>query len=571
MSASKNRYRFLIIGAITVILFLILIIKLYVVQIIHADEYSLKANRQYVSAGNNIFNRGSIFFTDKDGGLVSGATMKLGFTLAINPTEIENPKLVYEKLSQVIELDVDRETFIARASKVGDPYEEVAVLVEKEDAKRIEDLKIKGVNLYASKWRYYPGGNLAAHILGFVGFKEDKVAGRYGLESYYENTLSRDEESLYVNFFAEAFSNLGEIVKSDSNRKGNVVTTIEPTVQAFLEGELDSIQEKWASKSSGAIVIDPKSGEVVAMAISPDFDPNNFSSADPNRFSNPLVSSVYEMGSIVKPLTIAAGIDSGAINKDSSYFDEGYIMVNGARISNHDRKGRGKATMQDVLSQSLNTGVAHVVMKMGKEDFSTYMKNFGLGEETGIDLPGEVRGLIGNLDSPRDIEHVTASFGQGIALTPIGIVRALSSIANKGVMPDPHIVDSIDYDVGFKKKLSRSGGERVISEETASAVTNMLVNAVDTGLSGGKEKMERYSIAAKTGTAQIADENKRGYYDDRFLHSFFGFFPAYNPRFLVFYFTVEPKGAEYANYTLTDPFFNTAKFLINYYDIEPDR
>jgi cell division protein FtsI/penicillin-binding protein 2 len=189
---------------------------------------------------------------------------------------------------------------------------------------------------------------------------------------------------------------------------------------------------------------------------------------------------------------------------------------------------------------------------------------------TGIDLPYEARNLIDNLKSPRDVEHATASFGQGIALSPIATVRALSVLANGGTLTTPHVVKQIDYKVGFAKNISYPQGERVISEAASKEISRMLTNVVDTALLNGSVKMDNYSIAAKTGTAQIATPGA-GYAEDRYLHSFFGYFPAYDPRFLVFLYTVEPKGEAYASHTLTEPFINTTKFLINYYEVPPDR
>jgi cell division protein FtsI/penicillin-binding protein 2 len=229
--------------------------------------------------------------------------------------------------------------------------------------------------------------------------------------------------------------------------------------------------------------------------------------------------------------------------------------------------------MQTVLNDSLNTGVSFVVGKMGNQLFTDYFKKFGLGEETGIDMPNEAPGLIDNLNSPREIEHATASFGQGIAMSPIITVRALSALANGGYLVTPHLVKKIDYTTGLSKNLSYEKGTQVIKPETSQTISKMLVTVVDKALLGGSVKMPNYSIGAKTGTAQIAKEGGGGYYADRYLHSFFGYFPASNPKFIVFFYTLEPKGVggDFASHTLTMPFIDTTKFLINYYKIPPDR
>jgi cell division protein FtsI/penicillin-binding protein 2 len=279
---------------------------------------------------------------------------------------------------------------------------------------------------------------------------------------------------------------------------------------------------------------------------------------------------VYEFGSIIKPLTVAAGIDAGVITPESTYEDTGRIVVDGARISNFDGKARGVVSMQEVLSQSLNTGVAHITLLLGTEKFREYFTQFGIAEETGIDLPNEASPIVSNLESPRKVEYVTASFGQGIAMTPIATARALAVLANNGALPAPHVGKEIVYTSGLSKTLGWGVPKQVIRPESAEAVTRMLVNVVDNALVGGVKKVPEMSIAAKTGTAQIPSPNG-GYYDDRYLHSFFGYFPAYDPKFLIFIYTVEPHGAQYASHTLTDPFFDIVHFLVNYYNVPPDR
>lgn len=559
----------IIIGAVLGIA-LILILRLYQIQVMHAEEYRDQAKKQYIHTTSNLFNRGSIYFTTKDGEEVSAATLKTGYILAINPDEVRDVEKTYATLTSIIPIDHD--DFVMRAAKKGDAYEEITTRISEEHAERIKEQKLTGVRLYRDQWRFYPGDTLGAHAVGFVGYDGDELVGRYGLERYYNDRLERDDKKVSVNFFAEIFGNLGIFTfDSKKNQESDIVTTIEPTVSRMLDSELGDIHESLKSKLTGGIVMDPKTGAIIAMSIVPNFDLNNRTDVDISRFRNPLIEDFYEMGSIIKPLTVASGLDARAITAQSTYYDAGFLDMDGYTIYNFDKKGRGTVSMQEVLNQSLNTGVSHIVKTMGRKNFKNYFTNLELGTETGIDLPNETHGRIDNLESPRDIEYATASFGQGIAMTPIETIRALAALANGGVLVTPHLVEKVRLEDGTEQVISQPDPKRVFTEGTSEEISRMLTVVVDKALRNGDKKDEHYSVAAKTGTAQMADSESGGYYDDRYLHSFFGYFPSYNPKFIIFLFTVEPQGVKYASETLTDPFINMTQFLINYYNISPDR
>jgi stage V sporulation protein D (sporulation-specific penicillin-binding protein) len=550
---------------------LIFFVKLYMLQVIHHEDFVNLADKQYVKKTGGVFSRGTIYFEDKNGELVSAATLKTGYILAINPTLIKDKNDVYEKLSKIIE--IDKEDFMARASKSTDPYEEVAKRIPEKESLEIQALKLSGVYLYKEQWRFYPGGKTASNVLGFLGYKGDEYGGRYGLENFYEKVLERNGGDIYANFFVEIFSNIEKTISKDGSFEGDIIATIEPSVETTLEDTLAKIQSKWSSAETGGIIMNPKTGEIYAMASVPTFNPNDFSQEkDVSVFSNPLVDNVREMGSIIKPLTIASGIDAGVITPQTTYDDKGFVKANTETIWNHDKKAHGITTMQEVLNNSLNAGVAFVEKKLGNKKFADYMFGYGLNTKTGIDLPNEASNIINNLSSPRDIEYITASFGQGIALTAISTIRALSVLANGGTLVTPHVVKKINYKGGFFKNTDISAGPQIIKKETSEAISRMLVEVVDTALIQGKGKNEHYTIGAKTGTAQMAKPNGGGYYNDRYLHSFFGYFPAYDPKFIVFLYTLDPKvGDLFAADTLAMPFFDLSKFLINYYEIAPDR
>ena len=566
----EHPWRIRLVASTVLFVALILIVKLYLVQVVRGDTYAERAERQYVRPTQHLFDRGSIYFQNKDGSSYGAATINSGFTLVINPKKLAEIDATYKQIHSL--WPIDRDSFVAKASK-DDQYEEIAKRVDKETGAKISALKIPGVSLVRDQWRVYPGGNIAAQAVGFVGYNGDVLDGRYGLERFYQETLRRDSDKSYVNFFAEVFSDIGKVVDEEADLEGDLVTTIEPSVQMRLEQVLGEVQNKWSSDLSGGIIMNPKTGEIYAMGAVPTFDPNHFQKEKDLRvFSNPLVENVYEMGSIIKPITMAAGIDAGAVTADTTYVDTGSVTADAKTLYNSDKKHRGVTTMQDVLNKSLNTGASFVVQKMGKQAFKEYLLRFGFDEETGIDLPNESRGLLKTLiESPRDIESYTASFGQGIALSPIATVRALSALGNGGYLPNPHVVKEIEYKIGITKKLSYPDGRQVLKPGTSEEISRMLVELVDTALRNGKVKLEHYSVAAKTGTAQISQGGTKGYYADRYLHSFFGYFPAYEPRFIVFLYTVYPKKVDFASETLTEPFFDLTNFLLHYYEVPPDR
>lgn len=568
MKSSSFRWRIRVITFFVLLIAFVLIGRLFFVQVINKNTYSLRADKQYITPASNIFDRGSIFFSKKDGSLFTGATVVSGFKLAINPERVTNIEETYNKLKPY--LKIDEKTFIAKASKKDDPYEEIAINLSKEDIDIIEDFKIEGLSIFRDNWRSYPGNDMAAHTLGFLAYKGNTLLGQYGLERSYESVLSKTKDGSYVNFFAEVFLNIKDTISQ--NKKGDIVTTIEPVVEHTLEEALSKTMDKWDAEQVGGIIMNPKNGEIYAMAGLPDFNLNEFKNiSDVGVYRNPLIENVFEFGSVIKPLVVAAGIDASVVTPNTTYFDSGSVVVDKKTINNFDKKGRGLVTMQTVLDQSLNTGMVFIENKLGHDKFRSYMKSYGFGEKTGIDLPNETSGLIKNLDSPRNIEYANASFGQGIAMTPISAIRAFAILANGGNLVTPHLVKRIEYDDGSVKNLEYPLiKEGLLKKETTETISKMLIHVFES-YNQGIHKINSHSIATKTGTAQVAQENGKGYYLDKHTHSFFGYFPAYDPEFIIFLFIKDPKGVKYASQTLIPPFNDIAKFIINYYSVPPDR
>lgn len=580
-----------------------LIAKLYLLQVVRHDMYRDLADRQYVKKSNVPEDRGAIYFTLKDGTAIPAATMKTYYTLYINPksldTQVKAGKYRDLKGSVVSDVSVALEDLDVRLTnllktsaststngqqltqvnemnevqkRISGTYTELYKNLDDAQTAEVRKLNFNFLGLVKDKKRYYPGGDLASHVVGLLGYKGDELAGRYGLEKFYQDYLVR-KESAYTNFFADIFSGAKKLVSDTEKFEGDIYTTIEPVVQKELQKVTTAIQNEQNSELTGAIIMDPYTGEILAMSQTPSFNPEQTKNVkDISIYNNDIVDSAHEMGSIIKPLTMAVGVDTGKVHADSIYHDEGFIKVRDRTMYNFDKKGRGDITLQTALSQSLNTGFVYIANKVGNDVMTDYFYKFGLGEKTMIDLPDESAPLTSNLKKG-DVEHATAAFGQGIAMTPLGTIRALAVIANGGYLVQPHVVSKIKYSIGTEKVIDIpkfDKKDQILKDTTADEVRGMMVYNVDNALLNGKGKNPRYSIGAKTGTAQIASPNG-GYYTDRNIHTFIGFFPAYKPKAIVFMYTVWPKNAQYASESLAKTFLDLSSFLIQYYEIPPDR
>ena len=565
----RTRIRIVLAGIVFVTL--VILGRLYYIQIVEGHIYADKADRQFASGGSGLFDRGSIYFTRKDGTLISAATLVTGFLVAINPQTLKDPERAYAAITRVASTTLTYDAFVAAANKKSQVYIEVAHHLSDEGGKALTKEAIPGVQVLRERWRYYPGGTLASQSIGIVTYGSgDALAGQTGLEKMYDSTLMRSGDSLYKNFFAQLFSNIGDLlVNARDAREGDVLTTIEPEVQTRLAEDLAKVNRQYSSKESGGIIMDPATGEIIALASYPTYDGNDLQEVRATLLNNPLVERVHEFGSIAKTLTMASGLDAGVITPATMYNDTGCITVNKATVCNWDLKARGVIPMKQVIIQSLNLGAAWIATELGQEKFRHYFTTL-LGEKTGIDQPAEGRSLLSNLSKPQQIGYDTAAYGQGIAVTPVQMIRALGALANGGVMVQPHLVRATRLNTGVERPLDWGKTIPVFSAVAARQTAEMMTEMVDTKLDGGKAKIPTMSVAAKTGTAQLTD-GRGGYYKDRFFHSFVGFFPSYQPRFIILLYTNDPQGVQYASETLDKTFLDLVHFLIDYYEVPPDR
>ena len=544
------------------------IILLFLRQIVEYKEPIFFNSRGF----DNSLTRGSIFFSDKNDVKTLAATSDIIYNFILVPYVIEDVDETYGHLNEL--MPISKEKFLGLVDNKESKYKLLKRGVTKKEKREIEKYtdryNLKSLQFEKVTRRYYPFNNLAAQVVGFVSSDEyNDVYGKYGIENSYNDTLN------YYQIIA--VEDEREVIKESF--PDDVVLTIDKNVQKKLEDELLNMSERWNPQLTGGIVMDPNTGKIVAMTTLPSFNLNEFNNVkDYSLFNNPNVESVYEMGSVFKPLTVAIGIDSKRITVDDTYNDKGFVEIDGHKVSNFDEKGRGPNTsIQKILSQSLNTGAVHILQKVGIGTFKDYFDKFGFNSFTRIELPKEVSGIVSNLETNREIEYATASFGHGIAVTPISAIRALASLANGGILVQPYIVDHIiktkNIDLISKNANIRRERRRIFNEETTKDVTKLLETAFSNSIISQTFNNRYYNVAAKTGTAQLINEKTGKYYEDKYLHSFFGYFPASNPEYIIFLYSVDPKTNEdeLASTTMSPSFNNLTNYIISYYNIPPDK
>ena len=549
------------------VLLVVVIMRIFWLQIIEGNAYADEASSQQERTQELKARRGAIFAHEK-GELVPLAQTKEGWTVSIDPRLIEDDLAAYEAIYEVVG-ELEKGDFLERAAKKDDPHEIVVDFVPTSKKEEIEKKKIRGVYFSRKSARTYPAESRAAHVLGFA---DTEGKGQYGLEQFYHYDLV-GEDGVFVGETTPAgrFLHLGSAIVQPEKNGVDMVLTMDMGMQIYLEETVKNIYQRYGAANAGGMIVNPKTGAIIAMTATPTFNPNSYKDTkNLGVFQNPHVEKLYEMGSVIKPLTMAAALDVGAVKPDDWYFDQGRMVIDTEVVSNFDGKGRGNVPIQEVLSQSLNTGAVHLMNTMGRDRFRDYFHKFALDTLTNVDLPNEVEGNVDNLESSRTIEYATASFGQGISTTPVALVRALGSIANGGLLVDPYLVEEIRYASGARVTKKKGIQTRVIREETARTVSRMMVELVDVRLKPLGNSVPGYSVAAKTGTAQIARVGASGY-SGKYLHTLVGFGPAYDAQFLVFLFVEEPQGVRYSSETLIRPFRDTMQKLFSYFEVPPDR
>jgi len=556
---------------IFIVAFIATIGRLFYLQVLEHTELAGAAQGQQGVEKNVQSTRGTIFIRSHygdDNEYMPVALTRRGWDVWVAPSGLnENEKdVLMTRLPELAGLEQERVSEIL--SKTNDPYEPLLLGASDDKAAEFTQLGISALGKTQTLARYYPSGQFASHVVGFVGKTDEKI-GQYGIEEYFDDQLSGEKG------FVKGFrNNLGALISAlshvDKAEDGaDVYLTLDYNIQRTLEKHLQDAYEKYSSRSAQGIVVEPKTGRVLALASFPSFDPNNYQQADDlSVFINPVVQNVYEPGSVFKPLTMAIALDIHVISPELTYRDTGSVQVADATIKNSGGRVEGVQSMTQVLEKSLNTGAVFAARKVPRGVWRDYIERFGIGEKTGIELAGEVSGNIENVKHGGPVEIATSAFGQGISMTPLELVMAIGALANDGILMKPYIVEKIvseEDKVIFEARPSERA--QVVSSASADAVTKMLVSVVEKG-SGWGARMDSHWVAGKTGTAQVAAYGK---YSDEVNHTFVGYAPAFEPEFVMLLKLENPQGVQFSEASVGPLFKEIASFILNYYGTEPSK
>jgi cell division protein FtsI/penicillin-binding protein 2 len=573
---------------------IVVAVRLVQLQIVQGSFYSQLASGQHDLFSKLLPERGQILVRERDSDSLYPVATNIDLWTAYSDNrnsfnasdeaKAMAPLLVptvdpKDKTPDQIEAEVkqnlaDKEAeLLKRLSVALAAYEPLGRDLAKNIADGIRALGFANVNFAPEKSRFYPESGFSGQLLGFVGYQGNVKIGLYGLEGYWDKELAGTP-----GFLSASKDPKGDIISSSDGSLqekidgSDIVLTVDRTLEATVCDKLKAAVKAHNATGGSVVIMDPGSGAILAICSTPDFDPNNYNQvADPSIFNDPAIWNAYEPGSVMKAITMAAGLDSGALTPNTTYTDTGSVVYGKVKIQNADFMAHGVETMIDVLNKSLNTGAIFAMRTTGMDKFKSYLKDFGFGVRTGIELDTESPGNLSSLDNNHEINAASASFGQGITVTPLQLAVAYGAIANNGKMMKPYIVDSIVHPDGTVVKTEPRTVRQVISDRAAGLLTGMLVSVVKNG-EGHRAGVPGYLVAGKTGTAQIAKSDGSGYQSD--IHaeigSFAGFAPVSDPRFVMVVRIDRPQDVQFAENSAAPLWGDIASYALKYLEVPPD-
>ncbi|MGO4788056.1 stage V sporulation protein D [Paenibacillus sp. 2KB_20] len=566
VSKVSQRRRLLWSLLLLLLLFSALIIRLAYVQIGKGAELSAKAENLWRRDIPFAAQRGEIL--DRNGtALVTNITTP---TIWAIPVQIKDPDHTAETLAGLISMDkADIKKIITKRSRL-ERINPGGRKITMELAQEIRDLKLPGIVVAEDNKRYYPYGDLAAHILGFTGAYSQ---GLTGLEAMHDDKLKGFEGG--ISYLSDAGGRImpGSSEKYVEPRDGlNLELTIDKSIQSIMERELDQAMVKYQANGAWSIAMNPKTGEILAMTSRPGYSPANYQQFSAETYNRNLpIWMTYEPGSTFKIITLAAALEEDKVNlKNDHFFDSGAVEVGGARLRCWKKGGHGSQTFMEVVQNSCNPGFVALGQKLGKESLFQYIRDFGFGAKTGIDLNGEENGILFKLANVGPVELATTAFGQGVSVTPIQQVAAVSAAINGGKLFKPHVAKAwVNPETGetveeIKPELVR----QVISEETSKQVREALESVVAKG-TGRPAFIDGYRVGGKTGTAQKVINGR--YSSTEHIVSFIGFAPADDPEIVVYTAVDNPKGIQFGGVVAAPIVQNILEDALHYMKVPPRK
>ncbi len=614
-------WRMSVVRGVFGVLLLVLIGRLFFLQVVNAEFYRSLAEGQHTFYEELVAERGDIIVRDwVDGREFAAATNELRAFVYAEPRKIEDGDALAKKIAEILGYATDEpeeavveeappvvedirailnegtepvpveavpeavveeddgglSEYLAirdRLRKVNDPYEPIARNVTEEQLQKILALESPGIFSIYENTRAYPERAIGGHLFGFLGVNEEGGrVGRYGIEGYFNEFLSG------ANGFLDAEQDTSGRWIGVGARKfrpavdgGDVVLTIDRTIQYQACKSLVEGVERYQADSGAVVVLEPSTGKVMAICSNPDFDPNAYFEVDDIAdFNNLAISFSYEPGSVIKPLVMAGALNDEVVSPTTTYNDEGFLTIGEDTIRNFDGKGRGIVSMVQVLEQSLNTGMVYVMRQMGQGRLKSYLEDYGFGQRIDVGLSGERQGTLASLDNSSEIYFVTASYGQGFTATPLQIAGAYGALANDGVMMKPYIVDELRYVDGVVEKTEPKEVRRVLSSKTATLIGGMLVSVIENGYDG-KAGIDGYYVAGKSGTAQVARKDGRGYEQGHTIATFVGYGPIQDPKYVIVVMLDHPRTSQWASDTSVVVGREISEFLLHYLKVAPTR
>lgn len=552
------------------ICFVVITFRLVSLQLAQGNDYRLQADGQRTSVRTITPNRGEIKIADRFSGQPStvATSMEKPLVYAI-PASMTDREGVAKALSPI--LGITEQEILDKTADSSKKYVPLKRQLTDEDKKKIEDLNLTGIAFDKETVRFYPEGSFLSQVLGFVGYKEDVKTGLYGIEQAFNKYLSGTPGSLAQEGSASGAWIFGARRDQVPAQDGDsILLTIDKTIQFKAENVIKKAVDDNSADSGSIVIMDPKTGAIMAMATYPTFDPNDYAKVeDASVYNNQATLGAYEPGSIFKPITLSAALNEGKITAQTTYNDTGEVNIDGYTIKNSDLKAHGTQTMTQALEESLNTGMIFAKETIGNKKFADYIERFGFGKKTGIEVP-EAKGDLSNLNGNIKVNYHTATFGQGVSVTPIQMVQAFGAMANGGKMMKPYLVNARITGTGKVEETKPQEVGQPITLQTASTISAMMVNVVENG-HGKRAAVKGYYVAGKTGTAQVPKKDGGGYETNNNIGSFAGFAPVEDPRFVMLVRVNHPRTVSFAESTAAPAFGTMAQFLLQYFNVPPTR